>query len=35
MNGKLGARSTKREVLQAKEACRAQAITGNPSKKDY
>ncbi len=26
---------TKREVMQAKEARRAQAMMGNPSKKDY
>jgi hypothetical protein len=26
---------TKREVLKAKEACRAQAMMGNPSEKDY
>ncbi len=26
---------TKREVLRAKEACRGQAVLGNPSKKDY
>ena len=26
---------TKREVLKAKEACMAQAMMGNPSKKDY
>ena len=26
---------TKEEVTQAKEACRAQAMMGNPSEKDY
>ena len=26
---------TKREVLRAKEACRAQALLENPSEKDY
>ncbi len=26
---------TTRKVLKAKEACRAQAMMGNPSKKDY
>jgi hypothetical protein len=26
---------TKKDVLKAKEACRAQAMIGNPNKKDY